>query len=293
MFCSQCGGPILATADHCPGCGADLRRSGAVRLTPPMTRAEIARDLPEKLVPEELVETAIRPPLRLDDEPVTPPARPASGAGSPPAATGPQTPTDATHELPIDPRLFNERVQQVRADAAQRHVRAASSRQHTRRNRIALAVLTMALLVAVVPIVIVSWSFFNLGPSAGPTPAGSATATPPAPSVASATAPAPSSVPAASATRKPTPTPRSTPSTTRLPWPGDATACGSDVAVNRRTSCAFARAVLAQVDRTRTGSFTVVATSPVTKQTYTLSCTRSDFIVCTGGRSVRILLQPL
>ncbi|WP_022911207.1 zinc ribbon domain-containing protein [Aestuariimicrobium kwangyangense] len=286
MFCSQCGGPIPATADHCPRCGADLRSSGAVRLTPPMTRAEIVRELPE-----ELVETAIRPPLPLDHEASTPPPPPADHRVGSATAAAPSTPTDATHELPIDPRLFDERAQQVRADAAQRHVRAASSRQHTRRNRIALVVLAMALLVAVVPIVIVSWSLFNLGPSADPSPSASVTTSPTVPSAAPSSTTKASSAPSISTSRKPTPTPRPTP--TRLPWPASATPCGADVAVNRQTSCAFARTVLAQVDRTRTGPFTVVATSPVTKQTYTLSCTRPDFIVCTGGRSVRILLQPL
>ncbi|MGJ6979826.1 zinc ribbon domain-containing protein [Aestuariimicrobium soli] len=280
MYCSNCGAQIAASARFCPQCVADLTRSGAVRLTPMMSEAEIVREMPD-----ELIDTAIRPPLDLSDLPPLP-AAPRHGVAAP--ASSP-TPTDPHHEVPLDPRTFDEPAQARRAEAAQRRVRAAASRQHTRRNQVAVVVLTLALLTAVVPIVIVSWSFFNLSPGDAATPSASS-ATPVASTPAASLTQAASSRPAPS---KPATSSSAVVKVSRLPWPSYTRACGADVAANQQTSCEFAVVVFGKIDRKRTGTFTVTATSPVTNRSYTLNCSRPDFIVCTGGNSVRILIQPL
>ena len=262
MYCSQCGTQVAVSAQFCPHCIADLTASGAIRLTVPMTAAEVAAEMPD-----ELLDTAIRPAVVVDEAPA-----PTSAPASPRTPLEPAPSPTSSRNLPPSQNL----------EDAQRRVRAAASRQHTRRNRMAVVVLGLALLAAVVPIVIVSWQFFNLSPD-------SAIASPSASQTPASQAP--SSQPPSSAVSSPTASRPSTP--TRLPWPAYALSCGADVAVNKQTSCAFAVVVLGKVDRTRTDPFEVTAVSPVTQQTYTLSCTRPDFIVCTGGRSVRILLQPL
>lgn len=90
----------------------------------------------------------------------------------------------------------------------------------------------------------------------------------------------------------PTPTPTHARSTIALP-DGAAKACSPDVAVNSTTSCPFAQNVAAAVWAAGPMEpLRVRAHSPVTNRTYDLTCTRGEWIRCTGGTNAIVYVLP-
>ncbi len=75
-----------------------------------------------------------------------------------------------------------------------------------------------------------------------------------------------------------------------------ATSCSASVWAGSRTSCQFAQEVSKQVETTADSdkagaSFTVTAASPVTKQTYAMTCTREGAVlICRGGNNAEVYL---
>jgi heat shock protein HslJ len=59
------------------------------------------------------------------------------------------------------------------------------------------------------------------------------------------------------------------------------TACGNELSVGADTTCAFAENVRSAYESTGPG--TVMAYSPVTHKTYSMTCSAGDPVVCTGG----------
>lgn len=66
-------------------------------------------------------------------------------------------------------------------------------------------------------------------------------------------------------------------------------ACGSGVSVNSVTTCPFAMNVAAAFYDSGPG--TVYATSPVTGQTYAMSCSAGVPTVCTGGNGAAVYIR--
>ena len=64
------------------------------------------------------------------------------------------------------------------------------------------------------------------------------------------------------------------------------TACGNELAVGPDTTCAFAENVRSAYGASGPG--TVMAYSPVTDQTYAMSCSAGDAVVCTGGDNASV-----
>lgn len=64
------------------------------------------------------------------------------------------------------------------------------------------------------------------------------------------------------------------------------TDCGDGLSVGPNTTCAFARVVRAEYRRT--GASVIEAYSPVTGQTYRMSCTAGSPHVCTGGNNASV-----
>jgi hypothetical protein len=73
---------------------------------------------------------------------------------------------------------------------------------------------------------------------------------------------------------------------TAAPSTGGRTSCGDGLTVGPNTTCAFARVVRAEYQRT--GSGTVEAYSPVTERTYTMSCSHGSPHVCVGGNNASV-----
>ena len=73
--------------------------------------------------------------------------------------------------------------------------------------------------------------------------------------------------------------------------PEGSSLCSATVYVGGSASCPFALNVAAAIPADATGTFTVSASSPVTGQTYGLSCVRADFVTCTGGVNAIIYVQ--
>jgi Glucodextranase, domain B len=67
---------------------------------------------------------------------------------------------------------------------------------------------------------------------------------------------------------------------------GGRTDCGGGLMAGPNTTCAFAQNVLAAYRRT--GGGTVQVYSPVTRQTYSISCTSSPPHVCTGANNASV-----
>jgi hypothetical protein len=70
--------------------------------------------------------------------------------------------------------------------------------------------------------------------------------------------------------------------------PGATTHCGGTVFAGPNTSCPFAENV-ANVYGNGFGNVSVVATSPVTGQTYTMQCTGDSPVSCTGGNNALVV----
>lgn len=94
----------------------------------------------------------------------------------------------------------------------------------------------------------------------------------------------------ASVRPSPTAVPRQSIPSNALACPGGGTAALSSSAVVGATSCPFAeevrKAYLGQSKRNATVS--VQAWSPITKQWYTMSCTGSDVVKCSGGNEATV-----
>ena len=89
------------------------------------------------------------------------------------------------------------------------------------------------------------------------------------------------------ATRQPPP-PGGSPARSGAPPPATAgrTNCGGGIAAGPNTTCAFARNVVSAYRQT--GGGTVQVYSPVTRQTYSMSCTSSPPHVCTGANNASV-----
>jgi hypothetical protein len=64
------------------------------------------------------------------------------------------------------------------------------------------------------------------------------------------------------------------------------TPCGGGLAVGPHTTCAFAENVRSAYDANGPG--TVVVYSPVTQQTYAMTCSTATTVVCTGGNDASV-----
>ena len=64
------------------------------------------------------------------------------------------------------------------------------------------------------------------------------------------------------------------------------TACGDDLSVGADTTCAFAENVRSAYESTGPG--TVMAYSPVTHKTYSMTCSAGEAVVCTGGNNASV-----
>lgn len=71
---------------------------------------------------------------------------------------------------------------------------------------------------------------------------------------------------------------------------GGASSCGDDLSVNSQTSCPFARVVRDAYEASG-GSSRVRASSPVTGETYTMTCTSGAPVVCTGGNNAAVYIR--
>jgi hypothetical protein len=70
------------------------------------------------------------------------------------------------------------------------------------------------------------------------------------------------------------------------PGSGGTTACGNGLSVGPNTTCAFAQNVRAAYDDHGPG--TVIAYSPVTLKTYTMSCSATATVVCAGADNASV-----
>ncbi|HTZ88576.1 MAG TPA: hypothetical protein VMB05_18080 [Solirubrobacteraceae bacterium] len=68
--------------------------------------------------------------------------------------------------------------------------------------------------------------------------------------------------------------------------PGES--CGEGLAVGAHTSCSFAENVRSAYEESGPGD--VIAYSPVTNRTYTMSCADSSPVVCTGGKNATVYI---
>lgn len=93
-----------------------------------------------------------------------------------------------------------------------------------------------------------------------------------------------------SANRKRGATPKNTPAPGGGGGDSASTSCGGGISVNSATSCAFGINVAAEYQYGG-GSGTVRAYSPVTKQTYTMTCTGQVPVVCTGGNNAVVTIR--
>jgi len=71
--------------------------------------------------------------------------------------------------------------------------------------------------------------------------------------------------------------------------PSDETACGGGLAVGPDTTCAFAENVRMSYENEGPGTYEVY--SPVTRMTYTMSCSYGTPVVCTGGNDASVYFQ--
>lgn len=74
--------------------------------------------------------------------------------------------------------------------------------------------------------------------------------------------------------------------------PSGALICADGVARNSSTSCEFAENVAAQVRKVgNLESFQISAYSPVTKKSYTMTCTRNNWTRCAGGVNAVVFVR--
>ncbi|MCP9490417.1 MAG: hypothetical protein MSC31_11160 [Solirubrobacteraceae bacterium MAG38_C4-C5] len=88
--------------------------------------------------------------------------------------------------------------------------------------------------------------------------------------------------------RPPAPSPATAPSPAN--GGGGSSSCGDGLSVNSQTSCPFARVVRDAYEASGRSS-RVQATSPVTGETYTMTCTSSASTVCTGGNNAAVYIR--
>ncbi len=75
-------------------------------------------------------------------------------------------------------------------------------------------------------------------------------------------------------------------------FPASATSCDSSVAVNKFASCRFGLNVAKAFDESGRADGSITAYSPVTKKTYTLTCSSlNGLTTCAGGRGAEIYLR--
>ena len=139
----------------------------------------------------------------------------------------------------------------------------------------------LALGALVVVVAVVTWLLF--GGQDGTT---SAAQSSPAQSSPAQSSTRPPSTTTSQASSTPAPTP------TRPPFPSGVTECNDALGVNANTSCDFAANVAtAWLATSRTGTTTVQASSPVTNQTYTMTCVAAPVTVCTGGNNAAVYIR--
>jgi hypothetical protein len=71
--------------------------------------------------------------------------------------------------------------------------------------------------------------------------------------------------------------------------PSGAGGCGSGIYVNAQTSCPFALNVAS--DYLSSGSSSVTSYSPATGNTYAMTCSGADPVVCTGGNNAAVYID--
>ncbi|MGA4507938.1 serine/threonine protein kinase [Propionibacteriaceae bacterium G1746] len=198
-----------------------------------------------------------------------------------PAAQGPQAANPYAVSRPQAPNqpyaLDRARLQQQAADSG------------GRRNAVMLAVL------AVVIVFGLAATYLLLRPDSDQaTPqASQPTSAPAQRSSARQSSDAPSTEQPSTEGSSSQPTPTAPSSTPPVPFPDGVRECSPALGANRATSCEFAVNVeTAWRAGTRTGTTTVTATSPVTQQTYTMTCTLDALAVCTGGNNAAVYIRP-
>ena len=148
--------------------------------------------------------------------------------------------------------------------------------------------LYLALAALVVVVAVVSWLL--LGGRNAPTASPSTSAPISAQNSTAQNTTAPSTLAPASPTARRT-TARPTTSS-RPAFPAGVSQCSESIGVNANTSCDFAANVAtAWLATSRTGTTTVQATSPVTNQTYTMTCVAAPVTVCTGGNNAAVYIR--
>lgn len=148
----------------------------------------------------------------------------------------------------------------------------------------------LALTALVVVVAAVSWL---LGGRDAPTVTPSVSGPTTAQSTAAPSTPAPASTTARRTTTGATAM-ASTPAPTasRPAFPAGVSQCSESIGVNGNTSCEFAANVAAAwLSTSRTGTTTVRAISPVTNQTYTMTCVAGPVTVCTGGNNAAVYIR--
>lgn len=76
------------------------------------------------------------------------------------------------------------------------------------------------------------------------------------------------------------------------PFPSGVKKCSEQIGVNSVTSCAFAANVAAAYNQSsKSGVVEIIATSPVTKQSYSMTCTTAPITICRGGNDAAVYLR--
>jgi len=83
---------------------------------------------------------------------------------------------------------------------------------------------------------------------------------------------------------------QSAPTAPAAPSPSGGSPCGGGLSVGPNTSCSFAQNVR-DAYRESGGGSSIRVYSPVTKQTYTMSCTTGSRTVCTGGNNASVYFR--
>ncbi len=186
-------------------------------------------------------------------------------------------------------------------------------RPRQRRGASGLAVLAVVLLVALVLLVLVVWWLIGRGsgsaipavPRVTPSASVAASSSRPAPSAAessaevapstsvSATSETSTGVPSRSAGEEqstPAVSPSSVASSAAASLPAGAKQCADGVGAAGSASCPFAIAVADAVPQNSSGTFHVVAHSPVTGKDYDMTCVAATLTTCTGGNDAVVYI---
>lgn len=306
MYCARCGTPLQASELSCAHCGADLTAFGGIRLTDP------------KLSGEPIAAAANEPADEVDADPTSPADPQAAAAGHgviDPWSIGESGSSEisAQDQDPSQPGLETgtQRIGGVSVVAGQAEVAAkqpqaapapkadaveaagsdvltrlkVQDKQWARMVGVDMArptgrtmVALLILLGAIAAMLLLMAGFMNLdriilGRPSAPTSTVYVTQSPSPEETTQQAPPATTTAPS-------TPPSIEVPKTPALPQ--GAKACGSDVWASAQTSCEFANAVAAQVDKKMTGTERLVVHSPVTKRDYTVECTAAEGISCIG-----------